>query len=584
MPAVKTLVPSPPQAADPGRPSQRAQKILPPAARAGTEKTSERAGIESSFRDLFRRAAHHVADRSVGDEKSSSRRIARTDRESPGAHPSTAPRRSSKAGTIDDADRASRSAHAPRSAESSPEADDAIRVAEETQPEARPADAPTVNDVVVREDGDASPPGDPVEPEAEGIAGPQEAEQAAPEVQPALPATTEPVSSQLLAQLGKRTCPAPRAAFAAASFSQSAPPETGEMASALPPAQPYAELPSATPANAKTAHARVAQPGLLPEPIAGAAATARHMSDGQAGGSELAGKDVTTDRLVRGATAALTRPDVHAWAAETAADSPARELARLLAMAGGLTEGLSVSAGRQAQDSVGNAAESAALADMPQGRTAASQSSDVPAVRLAAEGVPDRPPVQSLGQVPSPGRPVAGQVAQDFDKVVELVRANVGTKNSTFTIQLEPPELGRIRLHAALHDDALTVRVQVETQAARSILESRLGELRQALDRQGISMEKFEIQTRPAPPSQDAQDGGHRDSNYQPSGSQQDAEGGMAYPWQHRHASPGGGGDVAASGTAETDPSSDAAVRRDSETDVEEERIAAGGPSVNLWA
>jgi hypothetical protein len=65
---------------------------------------------------------------------------------------------------------------------------------------------------------------------------------------------------------------------------------------------------------------------------------------------------------------------------------------------------------------------------------------------------------------------------------------------------LDPPDLGRVRIDIRLKNDALFLQVETETAAGRNLLNSRLSELRDALQQHGIHMERANVQLRDAVP------------------------------------------------------------------------------------
>lgn len=83
--------------------------------------------------------------------------------------------------------------------------------------------------------------------------------------------------------------------------------------------------------------------------------------------------------------------------------------------------------------------------------------------------------------------------ATSFEKLVRAVRVEHGAKFSRATIDLDPPELGRIRVEARMSGGALELSIQAESAAARQILGERLGELRQALHQQGVVTGEFDL-------------------------------------------------------------------------------------------
>lgn len=127
--------------------------------------------------------------------------------------------------------------------------------------------------------------------------------------------------------------------------------------------------------------------------------------------------------------------------------------------------------------------------------------------------------LQQLGRERSPAvmRPAAPGAARQLpdgeiklarseavEQLARIVRSNLGARNSSMTLQLDPPELGHLRVDVRMHEQNLLLRFQAETQAARGMLETRLGELRQALEQHGIQLDRVEVSVRP-PVSPDQQ-------------------------------------------------------------------------------
>jgi hypothetical protein len=82
------------------------------------------------------------------------------------------------------------------------------------------------------------------------------------------------------------------------------------------------------------------------------------------------------------------------------------------------------------------------------------------------------------------------------------------------TLRLDPPELGQLRVDVRMDDQVLTVRFETQTQAGQEALKGRLTDLRDALERQGIQVNRMEVELRqPAPAQHDPSSNGtpHRD-------------------------------------------------------------------------
>lgn len=106
-------------------------------------------------------------------------------------------------------------------------------------------------------------------------------------------------------------------------------------------------------------------------------------------------------------------------------------------------------------------------------------------------GTPNRTAVY---QLPDAGKEPDPAMVQ---RVVRVMRAMIGRQQSFMTAKLSPPELGNVRLDVHLDNSTLTARLQVETTAARDMLASRIDQLRNALESQGIRVQRFDIEVRP---------------------------------------------------------------------------------------
>ncbi len=88
----------------------------------------------------------------------------------------------------------------------------------------------------------------------------------------------------------------------------------------------------------------------------------------------------------------------------------------------------------------------------------------------------------------------AGQA--NIGRILHVIRSNVGERQSQLTVQLDPPELGRLKIDVRLVDNQMRLNIVTETHEARQVLSERFEQLRSALESQGITVNRFEIQTR----------------------------------------------------------------------------------------
>jgi flagellar hook-length control protein FliK len=66
---------------------------------------------------------------------------------------------------------------------------------------------------------------------------------------------------------------------------------------------------------------------------------------------------------------------------------------------------------------------------------------------------------------------------------------------------LHPPVLGRLHVNLRMHDDRVTIDVRTETETARQRVSLRADELRDALLRHGIEVERFAVVREDGPAS-----------------------------------------------------------------------------------
>ncbi|MBU0639925.1 MAG: flagellar hook-length control protein FliK [Planctomycetes bacterium] len=93
----------------------------------------------------------------------------------------------------------------------------------------------------------------------------------------------------------------------------------------------------------------------------------------------------------------------------------------------------------------------------------------------------------------------------NIERILRVVRSQIGKEHSRATLRLDPPELGTIRLHMDLRKDALSLRIDTQTQMAQRLLSEQLDGLRQGLASSGIQLERVEIR----PPVTIPHPGGH---------------------------------------------------------------------------
>jgi len=96
-----------------------------------------------------------------------------------------------------------------------------------------------------------------------------------------------------------------------------------------------------------------------------------------------------------------------------------------------------------------------------------------------------------------------------MEEMARVLRSAVGGKHSSMTLQLDPPELGQLRIDVRMHEQTLSVRIEADTKAGYDAIRARIGELRQTLESQGVRLDQLDVQVRQPAHAADArgQDG-----------------------------------------------------------------------------
>lgn len=113
--------------------------------------------------------------------------------------------------------------------------------------------------------------------------------------------------------------------------------------------------------------------------------------------------------------------------------------------------------------------------------------------------------------------------ASSMESTARVLAAHGGSGRHQVTLRLSPAELGELRLDVRMEAGAMTLRVDADNAAAGRLIESRLGELREALSAHGISIERADVVVR----GDASANGGfeHRSASDDPTARQQSAHG-----------------------------------------------------------
>jgi len=96
----------------------------------------------------------------------------------------------------------------------------------------------------------------------------------------------------------------------------------------------------------------------------------------------------------------------------------------------------------------------------------------------------------------------------EFEKMVKSLRLRHEPHQSWASIELDPPELGRIRVQARLTGARLDLDIRAESPAARTAIEASLPELRKTLEDQGVRTGSFDTHHGPLAEESNGQQAG----------------------------------------------------------------------------
>lgn len=86
-------------------------------------------------------------------------------------------------------------------------------------------------------------------------------------------------------------------------------------------------------------------------------------------------------------------------------------------------------------------------------------------------------------------------------RVERALRSAVQQQAGSLTLRMHPQSMGFVRIDLHVQHAVVTASLRAESDAARHLLTENLGSLRQALENQGLRVERLEVQSRPEPAS-----------------------------------------------------------------------------------
>jgi len=98
---------------------------------------------------------------------------------------------------------------------------------------------------------------------------------------------------------------------------------------------------------------------------------------------------------------------------------------------------------------------------------------------------------------PAPARPEAEMVAANHERIVTSIRGELMPNGGTMRLRLDPPELGTLQVTVRMLDGVMSASFETSNDQATKLLSHSLGQLKQVLESQGLSVEKLHVQQSP---------------------------------------------------------------------------------------
>jgi flagellar hook-length control protein FliK len=93
-----------------------------------------------------------------------------------------------------------------------------------------------------------------------------------------------------------------------------------------------------------------------------------------------------------------------------------------------------------------------------------------------------------------PSNPGAKFVAENHPNIVQSVKTQLLPTGGTMRLRLDPPELGAMQVSVHVKDGVVTASFETSNDQATKMLSHSLGQLKQALESQGITVGKMHVQ------------------------------------------------------------------------------------------
>ena len=120
--------------------------------------------------------------------------------------------------------------------------------------------------------------------------------------------------------------------------------------------------------------------------------------------------------------------------------------------------------------------------------------------------------------------PASTVATQAIERMAQVTRIAMTRGQWQAQIRISPPDLGTVRMDLSVRQNMLTLRVMADHPEARQMLQSRMGELREALGQHGITVDRIDVETRRTMAGENTSQGQDQQSSRQ--GSSQSGAGG----------------------------------------------------------
>ncbi len=301
--------------------------------------------------------------------------------------------------------------------------------------------------------------------------------------------------------------------------------------------------------EASTAEAAAESPENL-EAIAEDASTTDAAPDADSDAAEDAGDDVTADADADAAAQVIAYP---LTPADLSVDVAAPEGASVQAPVAGQAAptGKGTTASSDARQTAANSGEFAAALDTktatpnsptpaptPANAMTANPSAVLPVTSGDANSSASQHPAPQAPPPPPPTTETPEQAA-NLARVARALRSALNQQGGSVTMRLSPPELGLVKISLQVQHGVVSASFEAEQESVRHLLSSQLGQLRESLQSQGLTVERVDVHSRLLSAWSGAQQGGLNDSA---------ADGrsrGSFGRWRGRSSSRGGGDQTA---------------------------------------